>query len=136
MKVWERRISAYMTVEASLIMPMVLFFYLYLIALFLFMYDRCLLEQDMAVLSIKLSGNHKEETQILCQDCLADWEREVYLWVKPQEPELKESGWKLTITGKAEDRLWGKLKAQYEIRKLSPVEWLRARQRFGEEEDS
>lgn len=136
MKVWKRRISAYMTVEASLIMPIVLFFYLFFIELCLFMYDRCLLEQDMAVLSVKLAGNHKEETKILWKDCLADWEKEAYLWMKPQEPELKESGWKLTITGKAENKLWGKLKAQYEIRKLSPVKWLRGRQRFGKEKDS
>ena len=136
MKVGEQKISAYMTVEASLVMPMVLFFYLFLIELCLFMYDRCLLEQDMAVLCIRLAGNHQEEMQILRQDCLADWEKEAYLWVKPREPEVKEIGWKLTITGKAEDRLWGKLKAQYEIRKLSPVKWLRGRQRVGKEKDS
>ncbi len=136
MKGCKQRLPAYMTVEASLIMPMVLLCYVFLIELCLYLYDRCLLEQDMAVMLVKLAGNYEEDVPVVWKECLGDWEKEAYLWVKPKEPKLKENGWKLTIIGQAEDKLWGTTETKYEIWKLSPMKWLRGRQKLGTEKDS
>ena len=41
-----KRVSAYMTVEAALIIPIVMGSILFVVYMMLFQYNRCLLEQD------------------------------------------------------------------------------------------
>lgn len=44
--------NAYFTVEAALVLPMVISTFILTVFLFIFQYDRCLLEQDMNLLAI------------------------------------------------------------------------------------
>ncbi|MDR2044737.1 MAG: hypothetical protein LBQ15_10330 [Clostridium sp.] len=45
--------KGYFTVEAALILPLVLWVYLFLINLMIYQYDRCLLEQDTGVVALR-----------------------------------------------------------------------------------
>lgn len=55
MRIGVRGNEAYFTVEAAFVMPVVFSIFLAMIYLFLYQYDRCLLEQDMG--SLVLWGN-------------------------------------------------------------------------------
>lgn len=48
-----KQINAYFVVEAALILPAVISALLLTVSLFVFQYDRCLLEQDMAMQAVK-----------------------------------------------------------------------------------
>lgn len=50
-----KRKNAYFTVEAALVLPMVLGAILFVVYLLMFQYDRCLLEQDMGELAVWIS---------------------------------------------------------------------------------
>lgn len=47
-----KKINAYFTVEAALVFPLVMSALLLTVFLFLFQYDRCLMEQDMGILAV------------------------------------------------------------------------------------
>lgn len=53
---WRRWQNAYFTVEAALVVPMVLAVILFLIYMMFYQYDRCLMEQDMGMLLVKGSA--------------------------------------------------------------------------------
>lgn len=48
--------NAYFTVEAALVLPIVIAALLFVIYMMLFQYDRCLLEQDMGAIALWGSG--------------------------------------------------------------------------------
>lgn len=58
---WKRTLAGYMTVEASLILPMVLCIYTILIYTGYFLYNRCIATQDAYVLCFRESI-HKDST--------------------------------------------------------------------------
>lgn len=61
-----RKKNAYFTVEAALVLPLVIGALLLTIFLFVFQYDRCLLEQDMGLLmlyAVTLEENEEEEAR-------------------------------------------------------------------------
>ena len=53
--------NAYFTVEATLVMPIVLVIQITILYLLFFQYNRCLMEQDIAALSIRASVLAKED---------------------------------------------------------------------------
>ncbi len=56
--------KGYFTIEATLLMPMVLAVYIFLIYLGLYQYDRCLLEQDCRLIALRgsfLQGQENKE---------------------------------------------------------------------------
>ena len=60
--------TAYFTLEAALVLPLVMSAMLVVIYLFCFQYDRCLLEQDMGSLTLWSSAaaaEHAGETEVL-----------------------------------------------------------------------
>ncbi len=48
-----KRINAFFSVEAALVMPITIFIITLAVGLFVFQYDRCLLEQDMAAQTLR-----------------------------------------------------------------------------------
>ncbi len=59
----KKRLNGYMTVEASLIMPMVLYICILIICLGFFLYDRCILEQDCYRIALHGSSHYKDDNQ-------------------------------------------------------------------------
>lgn len=96
--------EGFFSVEAALIMPIVLGVYVFLIVMLFLQYDRCLLEQDMASIMIK-AGNYEgtpQQTMAYLQELTVQWERERYLWVKPQVPCFTVQGSKIRLEAVAE----------------------------------
>lgn len=52
----ERKIYGYFTVEATLIMPIVLFMMIFVISIAFFEYNRCILEEDIKILALRASN--------------------------------------------------------------------------------
>ena len=52
----QREAGGYFTVEAAIVLPVVLGVYVFLITVLLVQYDRCVLEQDMASMIVKVSN--------------------------------------------------------------------------------
>ena len=89
-----RRVGGYFSVEAALVLPVVLGEYLFLITMLFVQYDRCLLEQDMASMLIKAcnhSGTSRQQLTYL-QELTAAWDREQYLWLELQSPHFTVQG--------------------------------------------
>ena len=55
MKKHKGSIEAYFTVEASLVMPVVIGSVIFVICFLLYWYNRCLMEQDLSVMAVKAS---------------------------------------------------------------------------------
>lgn len=58
-----RKVNAYFTVEAALILPMVLGVIVLIIYLWFFQYDRCLMEQDAGILALRGTIMEAEDNQ-------------------------------------------------------------------------
>ena len=90
----QTKYEGFFSVEAALVLPVVLGVYLFLIVMLFLQYDRCLLEQDMASVMIK-AGNYEgtpQQTVTYLQELTAQWELEQYLWVRPQAPHFTIRG--------------------------------------------
>ncbi|MDE6673509.1 MAG: hypothetical protein K2K19_01660 [Acetatifactor sp.] len=84
----QTKYEGFFSVEAALVLPAVLGVYVFLIVMLFLQYDRCLLEQDMASMMIKVgnyAGTPQQRMEYL-QELTAQWDRERYLWVEPQTP--------------------------------------------------
>jgi len=96
-------------VEAALVLPAVLGSYLFLIAVLFVQYDRCLLEQDMASMLVKVSnhsGTPQQQLEYL-RELTAAWDREQYLWVQPQAPYFTIQGQRILLEAAGEYRMPG-----------------------------
>lgn len=95
----QREMEGYFTVEAALVLPIVMSVYVFLIAMLFLQYDRCLLEQDMAAMLLKVSGDSGTPQQQLAylQELTALWDREKYLWLQPQLPHFTIQGQQIRL---------------------------------------
>lgn len=59
--------NAFFTVEAAVIMPLVIAAILLTVSLFLYQYDRCLIEQDMAAQALKAAAAAAETAEELAE---------------------------------------------------------------------
>lgn len=94
MKECKRYIRGYFTVEAAMILPVMLGVYVFIIVILMFQYDRCRLEQDMASMMIK-AGNHcctADEQLKYMQELTDRWDRKSFLWMKPELPRISIQG--------------------------------------------
>lgn len=94
-----RKVGGYFSVEAALVLPVVLSVYIFLIAMLFLQYDRCLLEQDMESMLIKACnhpGAPRQQLEYL-QELSAVWDREQYLWLKVQSPYFSIQGWQIRL---------------------------------------
>ncbi len=121
-----RKVSAYMTVEASLIMPVVLIVYLLLIQYCLWIYDRCVLEQDMAAVLLRCNNTNEEAWQQIYKE----WDREKYIWIIPEKPILQQKAGKLKLIEAADGGTLGEIQVHYEAQQVSPISWLRMKRQF------
>lgn len=71
-KYWNKKVSGYFTIEASLIFPTVLFLIAFLIYLTFFLYNRCLISQDAYILAYRGSLQCKDEKSKIKNDIEED----------------------------------------------------------------
>lgn len=126
----KRQCAGYMTVEAALILAIVFMAYLFLIRSFFWMYDRCVLEQDVASLILKCASVQDDELERKWQQALEARDEDKYLWIQFQEPTFKKQGWKLKVTGWGENEQLGDCYIAYEVWRLCPEDWLRMKRRI------
>lgn len=135
--------NAYFTVEAALVLPMVMSAMLVGVYLFCYQYDRCLMEQDMG--SMLLLGNaitaenagEIEEIKESLRQRAARINRTKYAAWKLTAIDIRLEKNKLSITGRGElafpvqgwnlwnqNNLW-EAQVNYESSRLSPVFYIR-----------
>lgn len=131
--------NAYFTVEAAMVMPMVIGIQILLLYLLIFQYNRCLTEQDIAALSVRantlvgeddwtLLERMKKGAQGIYQDKYTTWEN--------QSPvmELKKNRIKIEQEGRLRfpflndewsvENMW-ETNIAYEIKRVSPMKVVR-----------
>lgn len=135
MKPDKKRMAGYMTVEAALVLSTVFMVYLFLIFSFLIMYDRCVLEQDMAALLLRCANAEEEELERVWQQETGDLDTEKYLWMDLQEPILQKQGWRLSVSARGDAGQWGSFGITYNMWEFTPGEWLRMSKRFAQVEE-
>lgn len=143
-----RKRDAYFTVEAALILPLVMSALLLVSFLVIFQYDRCLLEQDMGLLALyagTLSAESGAETAGLIRNRAAELSREKYvaweterLWITVEKDGVRIEGegrltfpvpeWNL-FHGK---NRWG-VKSMRRTTQFAPVDFIRIYRRIQEE---
>ena len=110
-----------------MVLPMILGVYLFLIIMLFLQYDRCLLEQDMASMLIKVD-NYSETPQRkleYLQELTMSWDREQYLWIQPQPPHFSLQGQRICLEAVGEYTLpHGSLIKPGEQQRLDLVFWL------------
>lgn len=136
----QQKMPAYFTVEAAMIMTMVLNVLMILIYIMFFQYNRCLLEQDMGALALKGCTVQAESKEELLQT-LKQYESQLYLekyivWEHGEVSlELKQDSIKVEQTGNLifpfawegvfdMESQWD-TKAVYENKRISPVTFIR-----------
>ncbi len=125
--------NAYMTVEASLVMSLVLMVYLFIIRYALWGYDRYLMERDLA--GILLYCADAEEIESVWQQEKRAWEEKEYLWVGEKKVVLEQGLLTLKISGEATGGNMGNIKAGYEMWDLKPQQWLRSKKKLWDNEE-
>lgn len=115
-----------MTVEASLVMTVVLMVYLFVIRCMFFQYDRCILEQETARLVVQcVSGsiNDSRELERLTEQFR---DEEQYLWLDVQEPDVQRKGGFLSVQVQGINDQIKNCEAGYKVWQTDPVGVLRA----------
>lgn len=126
--------KAYFTVEAACVLPIVLGVYVFLIYGMFYQYDRCLLEQDVALQVLKEQWNAEQQTG----------ELEQYLAFRLEDNVMKIGNGKVhayalgtvtvpfkELTAWTENDNW-KLEASFTSVDVDPAEWIRQRQKIME----
>lgn len=87
--------NAYLTVEASLVVPIVLFVHVMAILLLIFKYDRCLLEQDAAKLVVSVCAAQERDGDSLTaymQSCAKEVYLEKYVLWEMTTMDIRQKG--------------------------------------------
>lgn len=125
--------NGYMTVEAALVLSIVFAVYVFLIQSFLWIYDRCVLEQDVAALLLRCANEREENLESFLQQESAKLMPENYLWMELQEPKLKKQGWRLEISGTGKAEQFSDCQISYEAWCFTPTQWLRRKHKIEQE---
>lgn len=120
--------NAYMTVEASLVMAVVVMMYVFIIQYAFFCYDRFMLEQDLAIILLRCAN--AEETEAVWQRERRTWEEKEYLWVGERKVTLEKGLITLKIVGNAQGQGMGNISSGYEMWDLKPQQWLRGKEKI------
>ena len=123
-----KRYGAYMTVEACMVMPIVLMVYLFLIRYAVWAYDRCMLEFDTA--AVLLRSAVSKEPEVTYQREQNAWDKEKYIWFHSQEMIMEKRGFTLIAEGHAEGGNMGDVKIRYEMWNIEPELWLRGKRKL------
>ncbi|MCM1099761.1 MAG: pilus assembly protein [Clostridium sp.] len=89
-----RKTNAYFTVEAALVMPVVFGVVLLTVWLFLFQYDRCLMEQSAGVTALRGCTLQREDSEQLVKRLSEMWEQDdrVFLAWKKEDARISLKG--------------------------------------------
>ena len=91
--------DGYMTVEATVMMPLVLGCYLFLLLIAMYQYDRCLLEQrtgQMILRGVTGASDVTDQIEIMQRYWTTVGQKD-YLWLKPDNPYLTVRGNDITV---------------------------------------
>lgn len=140
-----KKLKGYFTVEASFIMPIVLFLYLAVLTAALLLYNRCVVSQDCYLLGLRgarFTWAEESYGEVIYGEArLSGWQREDYVtdrWQRKSayylggnSPELScivenHSVW-IRACGKDVSQT---IEKQVDI--LNPVEWIRERRKEGD----
>ena len=140
--------NAYFTVEAALVLPVVIGAILFVIYSLLFQYDRCLLEQDIGAIALWGSLLETSDTAKLeqrAQERMAGLYREKYMAWRITQLEAALDKNRFSVEGAGQlvfptpgwnfwngDNVWG-TRACYGYSRLSPVTFIRLCRRVQEE---
>lgn len=80
--------NAYFTVEAALVFPMVLAAMMMIVYLFLFQYNRCLLEQDMGLLALYAVTTEASDKEASLQKRIGEIYLDKYVLWKMQKKDI------------------------------------------------
>lgn len=137
----KRSVKAYFTLEAVLVLPLVLGVIGVVLFLLAYQYDRLVLEQDMGMLSVRISSfdvswDETGQEFARLQQGLA---REKYLLGTWKAPELDVSPGRVSVSGQLQLPLWmwgpmlgkpeGGISTSYRNHKLSPLFVIRSCER-------
>lgn len=131
--------NAYFTVEAAMVMPMVIAIQILLLYLLIFQYNRCLLEQDIATLSVRantlvgeddwtLLERMKKEAEGIYQDKYIAWEsNSPTMELKKNMIKVEQEGrlvFPFFNNGWSVENMW-ETNISYEIKRVSPMKMVR-----------
>jgi hypothetical protein len=117
-----------MTVEACMIMPLVLMVYLFLIQYAVWVYDRCMLEFDTAAVLLRSAAS--KEPKITYQRERATWDKDKFIRLHSQEMTWEEGMLSLKVVGRAEGGSMGEVGVSYEMWQIEPEQWLRGKRKL------
>lgn len=133
-------VEAYFVVEAALILPLAISAIVLMVSLFVFQYDRCLMEQDMAAQALRGAATEAESTEKLTEKIqmqTADLYRDKYVaWdLIMMEIKLKKGIIESVSQGEfrfplPEWNLWNReniweARAVYKAHRIVPVDFIR-----------
>lgn len=134
----KKRVKGYFSVEAALILPVVLSVILMIVYLLFFQYNRCLMEQDMGILALRgavmqIDDNRKrvqrlnEMTKEMHSEKYLAWEtEEIHLTVGKGKVAVEQGGKiKSPFQQEGKEEWWSAV-AKYENRIMCPVTYIRA----------
>lgn len=129
--------KAYFTVEASMVIPVVIGVILLTIYLWIFQYNRCLMEQDIGEMALKGStffSGQKQEIIVTLKNQYENSKKENYFIWKLEEPDIfvKKDNVQISQTGMLQFPfdMWNiepkwQTEVNYRNQILSPVSFLR-----------
>ena len=139
--------NAYFTVEAALVLPVVIAVLLFVIYMMLFQYDRCLLEQDLGGIALwgaLVDASDAEELTQKTQKRLGEMYRDKYIaWkITGLNAGLDENKFHVNGAGQltfpvpnwniwSSGNVWG-TDADYSYSRMSPVSFIRLCHKFQE----
>ena len=129
--IFDKRIKAYFTVEAALILPLIIGTIVYIICFLVFWYNRCVMEQEIAVYAVKGAQSRIEEPEqlrIFLEECKEEYFSDQYVGWEMENPvyAMENREWKLKRKGSlfGKEANW-KAEAIFECRWIYPADYLR-----------
>ncbi|MBQ8823165.1 MAG: hypothetical protein IJZ82_11015 [Lachnospiraceae bacterium] len=135
--------KGYMTVEASLVLPLAFGMMMFVLSLLFYSYDRCLLEQEVMSLLVGSEYLEGEEKASLLEQEIENWYLDKYVWMDIAVRELvaSDNRVKLTVEGRYTGPYFPDMEIQRKVTTLSPTFWIRQKNKLekqlveGEEAD-
>lgn len=132
----KKGVDAYFTVEASLVMPVVIGSVIFVICFLLYWYNRCLMEQDLSMIAVKAAQSEAGTPEEMKQD-LRGWRdksmtEKHYAWEMSEVTMSKEKNWitfRRNGTLLMGDRIW-RADAEGKASRINPAALLRILRRM------
>lgn len=133
-------VGAYFTVEAAIVLPMVMWIILLLVYMMFFQYNRCLMEMDMGALALKgcsLQAEDNAALMVVLEEKISEIDENKYIaWNSSEitvrlnrgKVEVTRAGWLLyPFAGVGIEGIGNSWESEitYENKRLSPVSFVR-----------